>query len=154
MSIVENSAVTYDTVRMFVNGQAMTGGTLHGPLARKGSLIGNVCTAAEYRFWSCRDEFPGLQAVAVGGWPVPGELYSIDYEILRTELLPSEPPELELAVILLDDGGGALAMRFRDEVISAANGLRITPIPTGFGWRDYLDSLASVPVPTATNLPQ
>ena len=154
MSIVENPVVAHETVRMFVNGQAMTGGTLHGPLARNGSLIAKVRTAAEYRFWSCRDEFPGLQAVAVGGWPVPGELYAVDYEVLRTELLPSEPPELELAVIALEDGGGALAMRFRDEVIGAADELQIAPIPTGFGWRDYLDSLARVPSPTATNLPQ
>jgi gamma-glutamylcyclotransferase (GGCT)/AIG2-like uncharacterized protein YtfP len=136
------SAPTGETVRMFVNGQAMTGGSLHDPLARNGTLIGRVRTAAQYRFWSCRDEFPGLQPVAAGGWAVPGELYAIDYAVLRAELLPREPPELELSVIALEDGQGALAMRYRDGVIAAADELSLTLIPAGLGWLSYLDTLA------------
>jgi len=135
---------------MFVNGQAMTGGSLHEPLARRGSLIGRVSTAEQYQFWSCRDEFPGLQPVATGGWAVPGELYAIDYGVLRTELLPREPAELELGVIALADGRGALAMRFRDDVLADADELRISLIPPGLGWLAYLDSLAAAQPPGTT----
>ena len=138
---------TGETVRMFVNGQAMTGGSLNAPLARSGTLIGTVRTAACYRFWSCRDEFPGLQPVLSGGWQVPGELYAIDYAILRTELLPLEPPELELSVIELEDGQGALAMRYRAEVIAASDRLSLTLIPAGMGWLSYLESLAGARSP-------
>lgn len=137
-----------ETVRMFVNGQAMTGGSLNEPLARSGSFIGEVRTAATYRFWSCRDEFPGLQPVASGGWSVPGELYAIDYAVLRAELLPREPPELELGVVELEDGNGALAMRYRTEVIAAADELALSLIPAGVGWLAYLDLLAGVRPPT------
>jgi hypothetical protein len=134
-----------ETVRMFVNGQAMSGGSLHDPLARSGSLIAKIGTAAHYRFWSCRDEFPGLQPVDFGGWSVPGELYAVDYAVLRAELLPREPDELELSVIALEDGQGALAMRFRDEVTAAADEHRLTLLPPGMGWLAYLDSLTPVP---------
>jgi hypothetical protein len=139
---------TGETVRMFVNGQAMTGGSLNEPLARSGALIGQIRTAASYRFWSCRDEFPGLQPVTAGGWSVPGELYAIDYAVLRTELLPREPPELELGVVELEDGQGALAMRYRAEVVAAADQMSLSLIPAGVGWRAYLDSLAGLRPPT------
>jgi hypothetical protein len=134
-------AAAGQTVRMFVNGQAMRGGTLHGPLSSSGRLLGTVRTAAQYAFFSCRDEFPGLHHVAGGGWSVPGELYAVDYGVLREQLLPAEPPELELGVILLEDGAGALGMRYRAAVLEdpQANGLRT--IPAGTGWRDYLASL-------------
>jgi gamma-glutamylcyclotransferase (GGCT)/AIG2-like uncharacterized protein YtfP len=126
---------------MFVNGQAMTGGSLHGPLERGGTLVAKAVTAPDYRFWSCRDEFPGLQPVSSGGWSVPGELYEVDYAVLRRELLPLEPPELELGVIVLADGTGSLSMRYRDEVVARADAL-LRPIPSGMGWLEYLDSLA------------
>ncbi len=73
---------------------------------------------------------------------MPGELYAVDYSVLRTELLPREPPELELSVIVLEDGQGALAMRFREEVIAGADELRLVAIAPDTGWRDYLASLA------------
>jgi hypothetical protein len=130
--------MTGQTVRMFVNGQAMSGGSIHGPLARHGDLIGVVRTAPQYRFWSCRDEFPGLQPVTSGGWAVPGELYAVDYAVLRSALLPLEPPELELTVIALADGTGSLSMRFRDAVSDRADEL-LRPIPPGMGWSEYLD---------------
>jgi hypothetical protein len=140
-----NGAATGEAVRMFVNGQAMRGGSLHDALAEAGTLIGTVRTAPQYVFLSCRDEFPGLHPVTTGGWSVPGELYAVDYAVLRTALLPREPDELELGVIALQDGSGSLAMRYRAGVVAEpqAHGLRV--IPPGVGWLDYLASLAPKP---------
>ncbi|XVQ07332.1 allophanate hydrolase-related protein [Spirillospora sp. CA-255316] len=125
-----------ELVRVFVNGQAMFGGSLHEPLAEHGRLLGRVRTAARYRFWSYRDEFPALEPVTEGGWCVPGELYAVEYEFLCTKFLPREPPELELAVILLEDARGALSMRLRDTVSTDAPDW--TAIEPGTGWRSRL----------------
>lgn len=127
-------------VRVFVNGQAMSGGPLHGPLTRHARALGEAATAPRYRFWACRGEFPALEPVAAAGWNVPGELYLVDYAILREVFLPSEPPELELGVIELADGQGAMAMRLRDGVRTDTPQMR--EIPAGTGWRAYVRQLA------------
>ena len=99
------------TVRMFVNGQAMRGGSLHGALAGA-TFLGAVQTAPRYRFLSFGD-FPGLLPVAAGGAAIAGELYEVDYATLRDRLLPGEPPELEFSVIELADGSGSCSMVVR-----------------------------------------
>lgn len=123
---------------MFVNGQAMSGGTLHHALAGA-TLLGPVTTAARYRFYSVRDEFPGLHPVAEGGTAVPGELYEVDYATLRERLLPGEPPELELGVVELADGTGSLAMRMREEALGAPG---VVDISDRGGWLAHLAALA------------
>ena len=80
-----------DSVRMFVNGEAMSGGRLHVNL-RAATFCGPCSTAPRYRFFSVRDEFPGLHPVPEGGASIPGELYEVSYETLRESLLPAEPP--------------------------------------------------------------
>jgi gamma-glutamylcyclotransferase (GGCT)/AIG2-like uncharacterized protein YtfP len=99
------------TVRMFVNGQAMRGGSLHAALAGA-EFLGAVQTAARYRFRSFGD-FPGLLPVAEGGAHIAGELYEVDYATLRDRLLPGEPAELELSVIELADGSGSCSVVVR-----------------------------------------
>ncbi|MCM3887645.1 hypothetical protein ND747_29060 [Frankia sp. R82] len=88
------------------------------------TFLGPVRTAPRYRFWSFRDEFPGLEAVDADGWSVPGELYAVSYVVLRDRLLPLEPPELELSVIELADGSGSLSMRVRANVLAGAVEIR------------------------------
>jgi hypothetical protein len=122
-------------VRVFVNGQAMSGGPLHGPLAEHARPLSEITTAPRYRFWAWRDEFPALQPVARAGWHVPGELYLMGYAALRDIFLPNEPPQLELAVIELADGCGAMAMRLRSGIGTDSPDLR--EIPAGTGWRSY-----------------
>jgi gamma-glutamylcyclotransferase (GGCT)/AIG2-like uncharacterized protein YtfP len=100
-----------DTVRMFVNGQAMSGGSLHHALS-DAEFLGPAVTAPGYRFLAFGD-FPGLQPVDEGGGPIEGELYAVDYAHMRERLLPGEPPELELSVIELSDGTGTLSMVVR-----------------------------------------
>ncbi len=124
-------------VTMFVNGQAMSGGTLHDALHRA-RLIGPALTAPRYRFFSVRDEFPGLHPVESGGHAVPGELYEVEYDVLRDELLPREPAELELGVIELADGGGSLSMRMRRESLDRVD---VTDISTLGGWIAYRETL-------------
>jgi gamma-glutamylcyclotransferase (GGCT)/AIG2-like uncharacterized protein YtfP len=121
-------------VTMFVNGQAMSGGTLNDALDRA-RFVGKVDTAPRYRFYSVRDEFPGLHPVADGGFVVPGELYEVEYDVLRDELLPREPDELELGVIELADGSGSLSMRMRENSLAAEG---VTDISDRGGWLTYL----------------
>ncbi len=94
---------------MFLNGTAMSGQKDHG--AHAGStFLGPARTTAAYRFFAVRDEFPGLYPVLSGGRCIDGELYDIPEEILHHTLLPSEPRELELAIITLIDGEAVHAM--------------------------------------------
>lgn len=131
-----------ESLRMFVNGQAMSGGSINFALERA-RFLGTAETAPRYRFHSFRDEFPGLRACAERerGFVVPGEIYEVSCEILRESLLPNEPPELELTVIELSDGSGSLSMCMRD---GTANGVGVVDISDRGGWRAYLDSKEGV----------
>jgi gamma-glutamylcyclotransferase (GGCT)/AIG2-like uncharacterized protein YtfP len=120
-------------IRMFLNGGAMRGGNLHH-LLLGAPLIGAVRSAPRYRFYSVRDEFPGMQPAAGGGRHVDGELYELSEEVLRDSLLPAEPPELELGVIELEDGSASFAMILRAGMESAPG---VTDI-SGIAWRDHL----------------
>ena len=128
-----------DTVTMFVNGQAMSGGELNDALA-SARFLGPVRTAPEYRFFSFGDVFPGLAPVSRGGWSVPGEIYEISYTDLRDKLLPREPAELELSVIRLEDGRGSLSMVCRELPIDHDD---VREITVAGGWREHLASLST-----------
>jgi hypothetical protein len=127
-----------DGVRMFVNGEAMSGGRLHVNL-RAATFCGPCSTAPRYRFFSVRDEFPGLHPVPAGGASIPGELYEVSYETLRESLLPAEPAELELGIIELADGSGSLSMRMRAAALTASG---VVDITDRGGWLRYLASTA------------
>jgi hypothetical protein len=122
-----------NNVLMFVNGEAMSGGRLNAHLANA-IFHGPRGTAARYRFYSVRDEFPGLYPAPADGTSVPGELYEVSYAVLRDRLLPAEPPELELGIIELDDGSGSLAMRLRTEALEAPG---VVDISDRGGWLRY-----------------
>lgn len=122
-----------NSVRMFVNGEAMSGGRLNTHLS-EAIFCGPRSTAPRYRFYSVRDEFPGLHPVVEGGVSVPGELYEVSYAVLRDMLLPAEPPELELGIIELDDNSGSLAMRMRIPALDAPG---VTDISDQGGWLTY-----------------
>jgi hypothetical protein len=128
-----------DTVTMFVNGQAMSGGEFNDAFA-SARFLGPVRTAPEYRFFSFHDAFPGLAAVSQGGWSVPGEIYEISYTDLREKLLPREPAELELSVIKLEDGRGSLSMVCRGIPSDHDDVYEIT---AAGGWRDHLATLST-----------
>ncbi|MEV0551039.1 MULTISPECIES: allophanate hydrolase-related protein [Nocardia] len=122
-----------DTVRMFVNGQAMRGGQLHDALA-SARFVGRVRTAPVYRFFDFDDVFPGLAPVSEGGWCVPGEIYEVSYRELRDQLLPREPAELELSVIELEDGRGSLSMVCRR---LPAGDDSVREITAAGGWHEH-----------------
>lgn len=125
-----------DSLKMFVNGQAMSGGTINFAL-QEARFLGPVATAPSFRFHSFWDEFPGLRFAesAEQGFSVPGELYEVTYEILRRSLLPNEPTELELTVIELADGTGSLSMCMR----AGTAGLEgVHDISDQGGWHAYL----------------
>ena len=56
-------------------------------------------------------------------------------DVIRDAFIPAEPPELELCVVELEDGGSALVVMLRADVHAAGDGLRTSP--THGGWRAY-----------------
>ena len=122
---------------MFLNGDGMRGGRAHYTIEGV-PLIGERRTAPRYQFYSVRDEFPALHPVGEGGRPVLGELYDVPMGPLSA-LLATEPPELELSIIELEDGELSFAMVLRD----AERDLGVhKDITSHGGWRAYRASLA------------
>ncbi|WP_181781016.1 allophanate hydrolase-related protein [Pseudonocardia pini] len=96
--------------RMFLNGTAMSDGADHH-LVGDAPLVARTTTAPRYRFHAVDDRYPALEEG--GGSAVEGEVYEMSYAQLREVLLPGEPDGLELGVVELADGSGALAMVLR-----------------------------------------
>jgi gamma-glutamylcyclotransferase (GGCT)/AIG2-like uncharacterized protein YtfP len=122
---------------MFLNGGGMQGGSLHH-LLRGAPLVAEIVTAPRYRFYSVGGRYPALEPVATGGAAVAGEVYDLPLELLRDDLLPAEPPELELGVIELADGSPALGMLLRRPFTTPDALEDITE--TG-SWSEYLHRL-------------
>lgn len=122
---------------MFLNGGAMRGGPLHGHL-RGAPLVRAAASAPKYRYYSVGDRFPAMLAVCTGGHAVVGEVYDLSLELLRDQLLPAEPPELELDVVELADGSACLATVLRREFATLAELKDISEIGD---WRAYLATL-------------
>jgi gamma-glutamylcyclotransferase (GGCT)/AIG2-like uncharacterized protein YtfP len=125
---------------MFLNGTAMFGQKDHG--SHTGStFLGPARTAARYRFFAVRDEFPGLLEVAHGGRLIDGELYDMPEALLSDQLLPAEPAELELGEIELIDGEIVHAMLLRPERL--VPGDTVVDISELGGFRAYQRFLAA-----------
>ena len=121
-------------VPLFVNGEGMSGGQVHYSIEGH-PFLGKARTAPRYRFFSVRDEFPALWPVDEGGVSIDGELYEVPLEVIRDSFMPAEPPELELGVLELADGGSALVVLLRRSVYEAGDGL--IDISRYGGWRAY-----------------
>lgn len=126
-------------VLLMTNGEGMRGGRVHHTIEAH-PFLGEVRTAPKYRFFSVRDEFPGITFVGDGGGAVTGELYDVPLEVIRDAFLPHEPAELELGVVELEDGRGTLCMVLRPEERD-----RHTEITEHGGWRAYRASLGHQP---------
>jgi hypothetical protein len=125
---------------MFLNGTAMSGQKDHG--AHAGStFLGPARTTARYRFVAVRDEFPGLLPVASGGRCIDGELYDIPDDVLRGQLLPSEPAELDFGEIELIDGETVHAMLLAPSRIHPGD--KVVDIAELGGFRAYQRFLAA-----------
>jgi hypothetical protein len=122
---------------MFLNGEGMHGGSAHASIEGV-PLVGERRTAPRYRFFSVRDEFPGLYPVAAGGAAVLGELYDVPMGPLRA-LLATEPPELELSIVELADGELSFGMVLREAEHATGRHRDITEYG---GWRAYRASVA------------
>lgn len=118
---------------IFLNGSAMRGGPLNHLLAGA-PFAGEVKTAPRYRFFSVGDRFPGLEPAADGGDSIAGELFDVSLDVLRSRLLPAEPPELELGAIELEDGRSVLSMVLRRPPTSYPELIDITAIGS---WQKY-----------------
>jgi gamma-glutamylcyclotransferase (GGCT)/AIG2-like uncharacterized protein YtfP len=123
---------------MFLNGGGMRGGPVHQHIDGV-PLIGERRTAPRYRFYSIRDEYPGLSPVGeqCDGQPILGELYDVPMALLRS-LLASEPPELELSIVELAGGQLSFGMILRSEEHGRGRHKDITHYG---GWRAYRSTL-------------
>ena len=128
------------SVPLFVNGGGMRGGEVHYSIEGL-PFLGDALTAPRYRFFSVRDEFPGLWPVDEGGVSIAGELYDVPLDVIRDRFIPAEPPELELGVVELDDGSSALVVVVRANVYASGEGLK--DISEYGGWRAYRASMSS-----------
>ena len=128
------------SVPLFVNGGGMRGGEVHYSIEGL-PFVGEARTAPRYRFFSVRDEFPGLWPVDEGGVSIPGELYDVPLDVIRDRFIPAEPPELELSVVELDDGSSALVVLVRANFYESGEGLK--DISEYGGWRAYRASMSS-----------
>jgi hypothetical protein len=128
------------SVPLFVNGGGMRGGEVHYSIEGL-PFLGEARTAPRYRFFSVRDEFPGLWPVDDGGVSIAGELYDVPLDVIRDRFIPAEPPELELGVVELEDGSSALVVVVRANVYASGEGLK--DISEYGGWRAYRASLSS-----------
>jgi gamma-glutamylcyclotransferase (GGCT)/AIG2-like uncharacterized protein YtfP len=117
---------------IFLNGGGMRGGPLHHQLQGT-PLLCVARSAPRYRYFSVGDRFPAMHASGSGR--VVGEVYDVPLTVLRDHLLPAEPPELEIGVIELADGGAALATVLRDACLDSPELTDITRIGD---WRAYL----------------
>jgi hypothetical protein len=122
------------SVPLFVNGEGMSSGKVHYSIEGH-PFLGHARTAPRYRFFSVRDEFPGLWPVAEGGASIEGELYDVPLDVIRDSFMPAEPPELELGVLELADGGSSLVVLMRPDVVARGEGL--VDITEHGGWRAY-----------------
>ena len=125
---------------MFLNGTAMSGQKDHGCHAGS-TYLGPARTAAAYRFFAVRDEFPGLLPVEVGGRVIEGELYDMPDSVLSGQLLPAEPAELELGSIRLLDGEEVNAMILQPDRLQPGD--RVVDISELGGFRAYQRFLAA-----------
>jgi gamma-glutamylcyclotransferase (GGCT)/AIG2-like uncharacterized protein YtfP len=121
---------------IFLNGGGMRGGPLHSNL--HGAPLLRVATSApKYRYYSVGNRFPAMYEVATGGVGVRGEVYDVPLEVLRDHLLPTEPDELELGVIELDDGTACLATVLRRPYDGTPD---LVDISSWADWRAYQDA--------------
>lgn len=109
-------SAAHEHVVVFVNGTSMHGGSNHQALTGA-RMVGQVRTLPRYRMYAVDGGFPGLVNAADNGSSLTGELYEMTYQQVAEELLPTEPKVLEMGVILLQGGGGALGMFLRDTVV-------------------------------------
>jgi hypothetical protein len=120
-------------VLMFLNGGGMRGGPLHDQL-QGAPLLCTAKSAPTYRYFSVGGRFPAMHWVGSGGGSVVGEMYDLPLEVLRDHLIPAEPPELEVGVIELEDGGACLATVLRKSYVDSPGLVDITTIGD---WRTY-----------------
>lgn len=130
---------TEDTVRMFLNGTAMSGFADHVHVAGA-HFLGPRLTAPVYRFYAVRDEYPGLVFVGDGGVSIVGELYEMDRAVWRDRLLPNEPPELDPGEVQLENGTTSNVMLLARERVP--DGDKVLDISDFGGWRAYVASRA------------
>jgi gamma-glutamylcyclotransferase (GGCT)/AIG2-like uncharacterized protein YtfP len=123
------------SVHVFLNGTAMSDGADHGSIADS-TFVGAARTAPRYRFYSVRDEFPGLVPDGDGA-SIVGEVYDVDEAVWYRSLLPQEPVELVPGEIELEDGRTAWAMILDLGRLPREEYRDITEYG---GWRRYLAS--------------
>ncbi|HTT92835.1 MAG TPA: gamma-glutamylcyclotransferase [Acidimicrobiales bacterium] len=135
-----------EMVLVFLNGTAMSGQENHY-VVEGSQYLGAARTAPLYRFYSVRDEFPGLVRVGASGVNILGELYWMPLTCWRDALLPTEPEELEPGTVQLE--GFPEGIPIGNRVVKAMTlnldrlkpGHKLVDISSFGGWRAYRATL-------------
>lgn len=124
---------TEPTTLLFVNGALMRGLALHANLGSS-PFVAEARTAPHYRLHSIGGVHPGMYRVAEGelGASIAGELYAVNAS-QRAHILATEPPDLYLGPVQLDDGRWVEGVLFPEKL--ARSHLDIT---ASGGWRAYV----------------
>ena len=122
---------------MAVNGGLMRGLKANSRMVEVQAVFEREArTAAEYRMWSIRDEYPAMQRVVdgrPGGAALAVEVWSVTPEAL-VKIFEGEPPELSLGWVYLEDGSRVLGV-----IAEAAVTAGEKEITSYGGWRAYID---------------
>ncbi len=122
--------------RFFICGSALTGQPDHHHLG-EARLIKPTRTQPHYRLHSVADRHPGIYRTESSGISIPGEVYELTLEQFDA-LLASEPPDLYLGEVTLDDGEVVPAMLYPQDLIESRNWPDISNYG---GWAAYKQSL-------------
>lgn len=121
------------TKMVFICGSALRGQPDHAGM-QSSTFICETKTKPIYRMHSAAEGWhPAIYGVAENGVAIPGEVYEmplVDFE----RLCANEPPHMYPAEILLEQGKGAIAFFYPQELVEKYNWLDISDYG---GWAAY-----------------
>jgi gamma-glutamylaminecyclotransferase len=121
------------TKRIFICGSALRGQPDHQNLGAA-QFIRSAATQPLYRLHAAGDGWhPAIYAVESGGISIPGEIYDLsqaDFDYLAA----NEPPHMYPCEVQLDDGTGAIAFLYPQELVEQYQWVDISALG---GWAAY-----------------
>ncbi len=122
-----------DTKLVFICGSALRGQPDHAGM-QSSTFICEAKTKPIYRIHSAENGWhPAIYEAAEHGFAIPGEVYEmtlVDFE----RLCASEPPHMYPAEVRLEDGSGAIAFFYPQELVEKYKWLDISDYG---GWAAY-----------------
>jgi gamma-glutamylaminecyclotransferase len=119
--------------RIFICGSALRGQPDHQNLGAA-EFVRSAATQPRYRLHAAADGWhPAIYEVESGGISIPGELYDLTQEDFDN-LAAHEPPNLYPHEVMLEDGTGAIAFLYPQELVEKYQWVDISALG---GWAAY-----------------